>query len=75
LIPVQRALQGPTTAGNENLPDLTLRERVAIAPVVVIILFLGFYPSPLLKVINPAATHVISQMGFSDPAPTQLGGK
>ena len=75
LIPVQRALHGPTTAGNEKLSDLTLRERVAIAPVVVIILFLGFYPSPLLKVINPAATHVISQMGFSDPAPTQLGGK
>ena len=75
LIPVQRALHGPTTAGNENLSDLTLREKVAITPVVVIILFLGFYPSPLLKVINPAATHVISQLGFSDPAPTQLGGK
>lgn len=75
LIPVQRALHGPTTPGNENLTDLTLREKIAIAPVIGIILFLGFYPSPLLKVINPAATHVISQLGFSDPAPTQLGGK
>jgi len=35
---------------------------------------LGFYPSPLLNVINPAASHVISQMGFTDPAPTN-GGK
>ena len=70
LIPVQKALHGPTTPGNEALSDLNLREKVAIAPVIAIIVVLGFYPSPLLKVINPAASHVISQMGFTDPAPT-----
>jgi NADH-quinone oxidoreductase subunit M len=70
LIPVQRALHGPTTPGNEALSDLNLREKIAIAPVIAIILVLGFYPAPLLKVINPAASHVISQMGFTDPAPT-----
>jgi NADH-quinone oxidoreductase subunit M len=74
LIPVQKALHGPTTAGNENLKDLNLREKIAIAPVVAIIVVLGFYPSPLLKVINPAASHVISQMGYTDPAPT-IGDK
>ena len=74
LIPVQKALHGPTTPGNENLKDLNLREKLAIAPVIAIIVVLGFYPSPLLKVINPAASHVISQMGFTDPAPT-IGGK
>ena len=70
LIPVQKALHGPTTPGNENLSDLNLREKIAIAPVIAIILVLGFYPSPLLKVINPAASHVIAQLGFSDPLPT-----
>ena len=74
LIPVQKALHGPTTAGNENLKDLNLREKLAIAPIIAIIVVLGFYPSPLLNVINPAASHVISQMGFTDPAPTN-GGK
>jgi NADH-quinone oxidoreductase subunit M len=74
LIPVQKALHGPTTPGNENLKDLSLREKLAIAPVIAIIVVLGFYPSPLLNVINPAASHVISQMGFTDPAPTN-GGK
>lgn len=69
LIPVQKALHGPLVPGNENLSDLNLREKIAIAPVMAIIIFLGFYPSPLLKVINPAATYVISQMGFSDPVP------
>jgi NADH-quinone oxidoreductase subunit M len=70
LIPVQKALHGPTTPGNENLKDLNLREKLAIAPVIAIIVVLGFYPAPILKVINPAASHVISQMGFTDPAPT-----
>ncbi len=75
LIPVQRALHGPTTPGNENLPDLNLREKVAIAPVIAIIVVLGFYPAPLLNIINPAAAHIISQQGYSDPAPTMNGGK
>ncbi len=75
LIPVQRALHGPTTPGNENLPDLNLREKVAIAPVIAIIVVLGFYPSPLLNIINPAVTIVISQQGFTDPAPTTSEGK
>jgi NADH-quinone oxidoreductase subunit M len=75
LIPVQRALHGPITPGNENLPDLNLREKVAIAPVIAIIVVLGFYPSPLLNIINPAVTTVISQQGFTDPAPTISEGK
>ena len=70
LIPVQKTLHGPTTPGNENLSDLNLREKISIAPVIAIIVVLGFYPSPLLKVINPAASHVIAQLGFSDPLPT-----
>ncbi len=75
LIPVQRALHGPTTPGNELLTDLTLREKIAIAPVIAVIVALGFYPSPLLKIINPAAATVISQQGFTDPAPTISEGK
>ena len=74
LIPVQRALHGPTTPGNENLADLNIREKLAIAPVIAVIVFLGFYPAPALNIINPAAAHVLSQIGFTDPLPTQ-GGK
>jgi len=70
LIPIQRSLHGPTTPGNESLTDLNLREKVAIAPVIAVILVLGFYPSPLLNVINPASEHVIAKAGFSDPLPT-----
>ena len=75
LIPVQKALHGPTTPGNENLSDLNLREKIAITPVLAIIVALGFYPSPLLNIINPATTTVITQQGFSDPVPTSSEGK
>jgi NADH-quinone oxidoreductase subunit M len=75
LIPVQKALHGPTTAGNENLPDLNKREIAAIAPVIAVIIFLGFYPKPALDIINPAAIDTISRAGFSDPAPVVGGNK
>ncbi len=75
LIPVQKALHGPTAPGNENLPDLNLREKIAIAPVLAIIIALGFYPAPLLNVINPASAHVIATQGFSDPLPSEGAGK
>jgi NADH-quinone oxidoreductase subunit M len=75
LIPVQKALHGPTTPGNENLTDLNLREKIAIAPVIAVIVVLGFYPSPLLSVINPASAHVIQSQGFTDPLPSESAGK
>jgi len=75
LIPVQKALHGPTTPGNENLPDLNKREIAAIAPVIAVIIFLGFYPKPALDIINPAAIDTISRAGFSDPAPVVGGNK
>ena len=75
LIPVQKALHGPTTPGNENLSDLNLREKIAIAPVIAIIVALGFYPAPLLNVINPASAHVLKVQGFADPTPSESAGK
>jgi len=75
LIPVQKALHGPITPGNENLPDLNLREKIAIAPVIAVIVALGFYPAPLLNVINPASAHVLELQGFTDPTPSESTGK
>ena len=74
LIPVQKALHGPVTPGNENLPDLNLREKIAIAPVIAVIVTLGFYPAPLLNVINPASAHVLEMQGFTDPTPSESAG-
>ena len=75
LIPVQKALHGPTTAGNENLPDLNRREIAAIAPVIALIVALGFYPKPALEIINSAAQVTITKAGYSDPQPLVGGDK
>ena len=67
LIPIQKALHGPTIAGNESLTDLSLKEKIAIAPVIAIIVVMGFYPKPVLDLINPTAEHVVTKAGFTDP--------
>jgi NADH-quinone oxidoreductase subunit M len=67
LIPIQKTLHGPTTEGNENLKDLNLREKIAIAPVVAIIVVMGFYPKPVLDFINPTSEKIVTNAGFTDP--------
>jgi len=68
LIPIQKALHGPTVPGNESLTDLNLREKIAIAPVIAVIVAMGFYPKPVLDLINPTAEKVVTTAGFTDPA-------
>jgi len=67
LIPIQKTLHGPTTEGNENLKDLNLREKFAIAPVIAIIVVMGFYPKPVLDLINPTSEKIVTDAGFTDP--------
>jgi NADH-quinone oxidoreductase subunit M len=68
LIPIQKTLHGPIIDGNEKLTDLSLREKIAIAPVILVIVVMGFYPKPVLDLINPTAEKVITKAGFADPA-------
>jgi len=68
LIAVQKSLHGETKAGNEGLADLGLREKIAIAPVIAVIVFLGFYPKPVLDIINPTSAVVMQHAGVIDPA-------
>ena len=67
LIPIQKTLHGPIISGNENLKDLSLREKIAIAPVILIIVVMGFYPKPVLDIINPTAEKIVVNAGFTDP--------
>jgi NADH-quinone oxidoreductase subunit M len=67
LIPIQKTLHGPTTEGNENLKDLNLREKIAIAPVIAIIVVMGFYPKPVLDFINPTSEKIVTNASFTDP--------
>ena len=73
---IQRTTQGTPNPALENVEamkrDLSLREAVVVTPLIALILLLGFYPKPVLDVINPAVRATLSDIGKSDPAPTAV---
>ncbi len=76
---VQRTTQGVPNPEMMKLRsmrrDLTLREAVVVAPLIALLLVLGFYPKPLLDVINPAVTATLQDLGVTDPEPTTAHGQ
>ena len=54
--------------------DLGLREKLVIAPLIASFLLLGFYPKPVLDIINPAVKATLQHVGVTDPAPTTASG-
>jgi NADH-quinone oxidoreductase subunit M len=56
----QRVMFGPVThAENENLSDLTLREKLSFAPIIVLIFWMGFTPQPFLDRMQPSLDRVL----------------
>ena len=45
---------------NEGLADLTHRERIALAPLVLAIFWIGFFPSTMLETMRPSVEHLVS---------------
>jgi NADH-quinone oxidoreductase subunit M len=70
LLMYQRTMTGPTRPEVVGMRDLGVREVVSVAPVLVLIVLLGFYPKPLLDVINPSVEHTMTQVDKKDAAPT-----
>jgi NADH-quinone oxidoreductase subunit M len=47
---------------NESLPDLNLREIVTLAPLVILVFWIGFYPDPFLNILNASVEHLIAPL-------------
>ncbi len=71
----QRTMTGPVREGVVGMRDLSAREVSALAPLVLLIVLLGFYPRPLLAVIDPGVEHTMSQVGKADPRPSVTTGE
>jgi NADH-quinone oxidoreductase subunit M len=69
LLMYQRTMTGPTVESVAPMKDLGLREVTALAPLLVLIVALGFFPKPLTSIIEPAVQDTLQQVGVSDPAP------
>jgi NADH-quinone oxidoreductase subunit M len=65
----QRTMTGPTPVSIEGRADLGRREVGVVTPLVVGLLLFGFYPMPLLDVINPYVEQTLSHVGVADEAP------
>jgi NADH-quinone oxidoreductase subunit M len=75
LIAYARTFTGPTRPGLEGIRDLGAREVLAVAPLMVALLFLGFYPKPVLDVINPVTDTTMSNVGVTDAPPNVIQGE
>ncbi|MGZ6792927.1 MAG: NADH-quinone oxidoreductase subunit M [Mycobacteriales bacterium] len=72
LLAYQRTMQGPLTKAHEAMKDLNVREVAALAPLIALMLLLGFYPKPVTDIINPAVKATMQDVGAHDPAPTDV---
>jgi NADH-quinone oxidoreductase subunit M len=69
LILFQRTMTGPVAEGVEGMKEIRGREVAAIAPLLALIVALGFVPQVALNVINPAVERTLDQVGVTDPEP------
>ena len=59
---VQRILFNPLRKENRNLPDLNWREAGMLIPLGAIIVWMGVYPAPFLKRMEPSLTRLVQQV-------------
>ena len=69
----QKTMTGPLNPGldvdGNTMTDLKGREITALVPAAVLSIVLGFYPAPLLNVVNPAVDWTMQTVGVVDPEP------
>jgi NADH-quinone oxidoreductase subunit M len=73
---LQRTTQGTLNPALTEIPamrkDISLREKVVVAPLILLLILLGFYPKPVTDVINPAVQATMQDVGTTDPGPTAV---
>lgn len=65
----QRMMTGPRREDNRGVVELSGTQITALAPAVVLIVALGFFPQPLLNMLNPAMDSAMSQITQTEPEP------
>ena len=65
----QRTMTGPVRPEVAKFSDLKPRELLAVGPLIALVVVFGFFPQPLLNIINPAVHHTLVQVHATDPVP------
>ena len=70
----QQAFQGKPTIEPGAIRDLSWREGLTLAPLVILIVLLGIFPGPLLNRIGPSVTQVVTHVEVvAHQRPPQVG--
>jgi NADH-quinone oxidoreductase subunit M len=70
----QQAFQGKPTIEPGAIRDLSWREGLTLAPLVILIVLLGIFPGPLLSRIGPSVTQVVTHVEVvAHQRPPQVG--
>ncbi|HEX7660835.1 MAG TPA: NADH-quinone oxidoreductase subunit M [Pseudonocardiaceae bacterium] len=56
------AAQDPAVGAKRGIHDLSARERWVLAPLIVIILVVGFFPKPLLDIVGPSVSATLTSI-------------
>lgn len=80
LLMYQRVMTGPVTdqvatsfGTTEGEHDLSWREKAAVAPLLLVIFVFGFFPKPMLDLIEPTVGTTMNQVQVVDPDLTMEG--
>lgn len=64
----QKVMFGPITKPeNKNIPDLSLREAIIMVPLIVLMVFMGLFPNPILNLTEPSMRKVLEQVNRPSP--------
>ena len=70
----QQVFHGEPREADEKTRDLVLLERLVMAPLIILIVFLGVYPKPVLDRINPSVNQLIAHVESSTGQSPAAGG-
>jgi NADH-quinone oxidoreductase subunit M len=63
LVMFEKVFLGPVThAENQELPDLDKREILILAPIIVLVFWIGLYPQPFFNLIHASATQLLTAL-------------
>jgi NADH-quinone oxidoreductase subunit M len=69
LLTYQRIFTGAVRPDLEATPDLSAREKWVVAPLIALMLVLGFYPAPALDLLRDPAQQTLQDAGVQDRTP------
>ena len=66
LLTYQKIFTGPVNDELVTTPDLSARERWAVAPLLALLVIFGFYPAPMVDLVREPAAVTLEDVGVED---------